>query len=94
MAWIRKSDGARQWASDREVWGPEPTAKEISAKKEREVQNALADIVDATSDRDKAIVLLLADLWREVNPGMSMQEARESVRGRIKTHLRKLKRLD
>lgn len=94
MAWIRKSDGAHVEVPDEDVWGKPLTQAEIAERAESDLQSELEAMTERANDRDKALVFLMADLWRVAHPGMSMQEAHNAVRGRLQTHLRKLKRLD
>jgi len=63
-----------------------PTAEEIEA----DVQ-ALADDMTAATDRDKALAFLIADIWQQMNPGMTQAEARQAVRDRAVTHLRAIR---
>jgi len=62
------------------------TTQEIDAKVNSKVNQAVG-----VSDVDKAIGFLLADLWQQLNAGMTEQEARQAVRERLKTHIRNIR---
>lgn len=87
MAWIRKSDGRRVNVPDVDVWGVPLTPEEQALKAEQELQAQLDSIVNTSNKRDKALLLLIVDLYRAQNPGLTQQEALQAVRARLRVHL-------
>lgn len=94
MAWVRKSTGKRVQVPKEEIWGKEKTVAELEAEREARLQSDLDRIVSKGSDRDKALAMLIADIWRSANPGMTQNEARQAVRDRLETHLRNIRSLE
>lgn len=66
---------------------PPPTLAEIDA----EIEALTEDVMNGT-DRDRAFGMLLADMWRAANPGMTVADARIAVRARFKSHLDTLRK--
>ena len=66
---------------------PPPTPTEIDA----EIEAITEDVMNGT-DRDMAFGMLLADMWRAANPGMTVADARIAVRARFKSHLETLRK--
>jgi len=72
------------------------TAQELEGQAQAE-----ADQMTAGSERDKALAMLIADIWQALNtgnvpnqnPNMTQAEARQMVRSRLEAHLRTLKGL-
>ena len=66
---------------------PPPTLAEIDA----DIEALTEDVMNGT-DRDRAFGMLLADMWRAANPGMTVADARNGVRARFKSHLEALRK--
>ena len=65
------------------------TSPEVEAK----VQDELDALLQQSGRIDRAIAYTLADIWQQLNPGLTKAQARGQVRDRLQANLREIKGL-